>query len=274
MKREWLIQFRKSKEMTQEKVASDAFIDRGYYSQIETGKRDPGINVAINISKVLDFDPLMFFQEQFSANPQQGAPLKGGITEFFKKKSNGRVIYLYNNKESYLYQAITFLLTGVETKSFRIMIDDRNNINQIQQSLQAMLTKDEMCNSILFIDHDEFFDYEPEKAIQYVQSQFKGKRSIGIWLRDEQFCFPMNWLYMIENDIKAKGNELDYESIKLIRCYNATKISAGDHIKMMRIYPFLMTDYEIVNSPIYLSSNNSKVSPSLFLQEKSTKQQD
>ncbi|RXY99755.1 helix-turn-helix domain-containing protein [Fictibacillus sp. S7] len=64
--RKWLVNLRKEKNMTQAQVAAAAFIDRGYYAQIETMKRHPSPEVALKISKVLGFNPANFYSEHFS----------------------------------------------------------------------------------------------------------------------------------------------------------------------------------------------------------------
>lgn len=53
--------------MTQKDVANQCYIDRSYYTQIETGNRNPSRYVAINIAKVLNFDPSVFFTEELSS---------------------------------------------------------------------------------------------------------------------------------------------------------------------------------------------------------------
>lgn len=59
-------EFAERKNMTQAQVAAAAFIDRGYYAQIETMKRHPSPEVALKISKVLGFNPANFYSEHFS----------------------------------------------------------------------------------------------------------------------------------------------------------------------------------------------------------------
>lgn len=61
MMRQWLVGLRKDKEYTQAQVAAEAFIDRSYYAQIESGKRDPSHAVAEKISEVLGFNPAVFY---------------------------------------------------------------------------------------------------------------------------------------------------------------------------------------------------------------------
>lgn len=64
--RKWLVDLRKEKGLTQSQVALAAFIDRGYYAQIETMKRQPSPEVAFKISRVLGFNPANFYSEHFS----------------------------------------------------------------------------------------------------------------------------------------------------------------------------------------------------------------
>ena len=54
-KRDWLINIRNSKQMTQQEVAYTAFIDRAYYAQIESGARNPSSDVTKRIGDVLGF---------------------------------------------------------------------------------------------------------------------------------------------------------------------------------------------------------------------------
>lgn len=61
--REWLIQKRKDKGLSQQQVADAAFINRAYYSQIETGKRMPSQDICRRLADILDFQASVFFSE-------------------------------------------------------------------------------------------------------------------------------------------------------------------------------------------------------------------
>ena len=63
--REWLIQARKQKRYTQEQVATQCFIDRSYYAQIEKGTRNPSMEVAKKIATALGIHPSTFFTDQY-----------------------------------------------------------------------------------------------------------------------------------------------------------------------------------------------------------------
>lgn len=63
-KRNWLLDYRVNKELTQEDVAKDAGISRTTYAMIETGNRNPSVQVAKRIASTLGFDWTLFFENQ------------------------------------------------------------------------------------------------------------------------------------------------------------------------------------------------------------------
>ncbi|WP_249870757.1 helix-turn-helix domain-containing protein [Oceanobacillus saliphilus] len=269
MKRKWLIQFRKSKNLTQEDVASAAFIDRAYYSQVENGRRNPGLSVAQNIGHVLNFDPMMFFQEHLQYNnSSQNTNLSFEISDKLKSMESGEILYLYNSLEIHDHHIITFFLNGREKGSKCLIIDNKNKFNQIKQRLENLFTESEIENHIYFISKEEFDSYSPKdiaNKLKILQHEFENSKSIRIWFSDSH-KYQNDCLLNLNKNIKdIKKSDKD---ILFIHTYNASVISAGEHIQMMRAYPFLMTDKEIVNSPFYNPSNQiSYILPSLFIQD-------
>ena len=59
--RDWLIQLRLKKDMTQEEVAEAVGIKRSYYSMIEKGIRNPSVSVAKRIAKTIGCKWTNFF---------------------------------------------------------------------------------------------------------------------------------------------------------------------------------------------------------------------
>lgn len=62
--RKWLKEIRFEKSMTQQEVAERARIERSYYTMIEQGKRTPSVQVAMDISKALNFSWTIFFENK------------------------------------------------------------------------------------------------------------------------------------------------------------------------------------------------------------------
>ncbi len=64
--RDWLKRIRKEKGLTQEDIASRAFINRAFYAQIEIGQRNPSFEVARNIASILGISPSAFYTNELS----------------------------------------------------------------------------------------------------------------------------------------------------------------------------------------------------------------
>jgi putative transcriptional regulator len=62
-KREWLIDLRKEKELTQSQIANQVGLSKNHYCNIENGIRTPSGKIALKISEELEFPMEKFYQE-------------------------------------------------------------------------------------------------------------------------------------------------------------------------------------------------------------------
>ncbi|UED79210.1 helix-turn-helix transcriptional regulator [Lysinibacillus sp. CD3-6] len=62
--RTWLKTRRLENKLTHDEVAKASGIKRAYYTMIEQGKRRPSVHVAKSIAVVLDFDWVLFFDDE------------------------------------------------------------------------------------------------------------------------------------------------------------------------------------------------------------------
>lgn len=69
--REWLILARGNK--TQQEIATASNINRSYYTQLESGDRDPSVTTAKKIAEVLDLNWTLFFEQQDNKAQQNPA---------------------------------------------------------------------------------------------------------------------------------------------------------------------------------------------------------
>lgn len=60
-KRDFLISARKDRGLKQSDIARITGINPGHYANIEIGKRNPSVNLAKKISKILDLNWIDFF---------------------------------------------------------------------------------------------------------------------------------------------------------------------------------------------------------------------
>jgi|GEM_PF-683262 len=68
--REWLAERRGS--LTHQQVADLAGVSRSFYTEIETGVKDPGVKTAKKIGGALGFNWTLFFEENGRETPQNG----------------------------------------------------------------------------------------------------------------------------------------------------------------------------------------------------------
>jgi len=64
--RDWLVKARRNKAMTQLAVARHSGISRAYYTQIENGRRDPSIRVAVRLARLLELEWTEFFASRLA----------------------------------------------------------------------------------------------------------------------------------------------------------------------------------------------------------------
>ncbi|WP_082692711.1 helix-turn-helix transcriptional regulator [Bacillus sp. FJAT-29814] len=257
MKREWLIQLRKSKKMTQEYVSSVTFINRAYYAQIESGKRSPSFAVAKSIADVLDFNPIRFFQDDIDqANKEhsshKGSVLNQNIPETFKTRT-GLILYLFNHIDVYYQHAIKFLLTGVENGRYCFLFDNKENVKNLHQYVNKIFDKNKRCY-VKLINLEEFSHSKLENIVNILDlSNTEHGKHICVWVHGNPNCFAS----ILNKDC--------LNTITLfVVSYNSSMLTASSHIDLMRKYPYLMTDKEIVDSPLYKTST---ILPSLYIQD-------
>lgn len=63
MKREWLIAYRKAKNLSQEEVADAISVSASTYSSYEVGARTPKPNVSKKLAKIFGFKWTKFYEE-------------------------------------------------------------------------------------------------------------------------------------------------------------------------------------------------------------------
>lgn len=271
--REWLIKHRKSKKLTQQQVAACCFIERSYYSQIERGKRNPSTNVAKNIAIVLGFNPVKFFKSDLDftfdpnihLNKNYDRSIQCKYERYIKCYEYGQMVYLYNNMQHYFNRILTFLFTGVQNSSHCIIIDDKKNLDHFNHMLINLISNENITDYVHEIELERDKQQECDLLIKMIRDiihELIATESLCIWINNEK----LNQYDLMEYIRIAFRQET--RNILFIVAYNASMVSASEHIIMMKKYPLLMTDEEIVSSP-FNDRENSYIFPSLYIQEDS-----
>ncbi|ADO57467.1 MULTISPECIES: helix-turn-helix transcriptional regulator [Paenibacillus] len=64
MTREWLVKLRNDANKTHDEVATKVKISRQYYGMIESGIRNPSVDLAKKIASFLEFEWTLFFADK------------------------------------------------------------------------------------------------------------------------------------------------------------------------------------------------------------------
>lgn len=265
MKRDWLIDLRKSKGFTQQKIADKSFIDRSYYSQIENGLRDPSPSVAENIAKVLNFNSVRFFKDYIydpGSTMSKGTAIRlsNDIYAFFKSTEKGNVMYHYSNIDIFYKNTLTFILSKVEQNLKCIIVDKYENSLEIYSELETLLPKSKIDRYVYFFHHDVYNEDINRNFFKFIKKKMKESKEFSLWIhdfsanRDNSFS---NLKFLIE----TCGKEFKHDKLLLVCSFDASLVSAQEYIKVMKIFHYMMTDQEVANSPL-CSEHNTKILPS------------
>ncbi|WP_245728720.1 helix-turn-helix domain-containing protein [Thalassobacillus cyri] len=251
---------RLNKYLTQEEVAKRALIDRTCYSQIETGKRNPSIHIAINIAGVLDFDPLDFSEQSFDRSPEQ-TPFPSSVPPGMTTETG--ILYLYEGREVDSKQIDSFIKNGVRKKHASVFVGNPQQLAFIYEKAKKIFSATQMNDYLHFITRSEF-----NKLIAGEERGLKGdglpqKGTLRIWMLENDGSEGDSIKDNFKNTVHFRG----YENIFLIMAYEASKVSAADYIHLMKTYRYLMIDTEIIPSPLFQSNETPHLLPSLFRQK-------
>ncbi|TFE00644.1 helix-turn-helix domain-containing protein [Jeotgalibacillus salarius] len=255
MKREWLIELRKSTGLTQQKVADQSFIDRSYYSQLENGLRDPSPSVAENIAKVLDFNFLRFFTDYIYFG-DLSSPLKKTVHlnhdgfSHLRSRKNGYVMYHYGSNEASHNNMIKFILSKVEQNVHCIIIDQYKNYSRVVSELKYLLPKSTIEKYVHFFEHNISLDELPQHLFTFIHEQVKPDTYFSMWINDTS-SDRKDSFYYIKSFVETCGKELNEYEWLMVCSFDASKVTADEYIQVMKLFHYIMTDQELVMSPFY-----------------------
>lgn len=256
--REWLKKLRLSNNLTQEQVATKSFIERSYYTQIENRKRNPSLDVAKNIAKVLKFDPMYFFEKNDEDDILflNNKPINQSILDFLKDKRNLKLLYSYDNNDDYYFQILHFLHAAISVKKYCLIFDSDENYLKYKRMMKIFQNIGTDLDFIRFVDVTNIYSAESLcKNIDETVSSINHP-AIFAWIHKEQV--NQYTLGKLLQNTRILTNKAVY-----VQAYNAWNVSAGNHTQLMKEYPLLLIDSQIMASPFY---NSSIVPPSLYFQ--------
>lgn len=260
-KREWLINLRRSKQLTQEQVASRSFINRSYYSHIENGQRDPSFIVAENIAKTLNLDPLKFFKTFYKQHTSHNNSID---FDLIRRDHGAHILYTFDNQQNYLDNLLAFVKSSIDNDYLIILIEDSSIYNLAMNQIKQLYSKEEQL-FIRYIDNYSFYhcykNFRLSSMLDYFGKVFepllKTDKKINTWSHiewEQQADFPKKLREFEEiSDIKISNRE-----IMGVCAYNAQELSASLQTTLMRSHEYFLTDNELVRSSLYQSGTEGE----------------
>jgi PAS domain S-box-containing protein len=193
------------------------------------------------------------------------------LSQMLEISSHGHILYIYDAMESYIENAVSYILSGIEHGNHLLLIDNKIMYERIYTCLQGLITEEKL-KYIHYVNNYEYYhsngDFHFESIINHLNEVFKPlddkNISVRTWAHVEWEEQNQNLSKISRFENKADQFVNSSELISVC-AYDGNRIPATFQIKLLRNHEFFMTDKELVKSNLYKKS--SMTYPSLSLQE-------
>jgi PAS domain S-box-containing protein len=193
------------------------------------------------------------------------------LSPVLKISNHGHILYIYEQIEKYIDNAVSYIKTGIELGHHLLMIENKDRYNRIYHELEKSLSHCAL-RRIHYVDNYEFYrlygDFQYESIVQHFKN---------ILLPFQENNIPIRtWAHVEwkeQKDIQStlinyenKADEfVDSSQLISVCAYNGNEISAALHTHLLRNHDYFMTDYELVKSSLY--SKRTDIVPALLEQK-------
>lgn len=186
--------------------------------------------------------------------------------------NGGHIVYIYNDIEAYIDNAIAFIRTGLEQQHQIVFIEQSTMLERMQYNLfdrltEAQLEQIHLVDAELLYGSQQAFDGTKvlrhfNDVVQPLVDKRVPLRSWGhvLWSNQEGI---EEVLERFEEEVDEALNPL---GIVTVCAYHGKQISAALMASLMHRHEYLMTDTEFTKSPLYLKQGTKTVVPSLSVQ--------
>jgi PAS domain S-box-containing protein len=197
------------------------------------------------------------------------------LTQMMQISNHGHILYISDEINHYIENAVSYILTGIEQGHQVVIIENLLRYEYIYQRLQEELSQGELAK-VHFMDNHEFYqcyiDFHCESIINHFAKRIKQfqEQHISIrtwahvkWKEQGEILSKLdNYECMADNNVCSSG-------LISVCAYDGHEISAALHNVLLRNHEYLMTDHELVKSPLY--KKRTVYFPSLSLQKRHKK---
>lgn len=196
------------------------------------------------------------------------------LSKLLDRPRDGHVLYLYEDPDIYVKNLASFILAGIDSTARVVVIESQDVANAARQLLRFRVSRTEL-SKVLWLNAHEIFEsgFGPgvqnvsERVVSMITPYVKMHQDIRMWSHLQQ-CEAL-WVDGRPNDLEECDKLLDgqlHQSYFMRVCaYNSNIVPSAFQMSMMRKHNYLMSDSEIVYSPLCHHDANNHIFPSFCL---------
>ncbi|KIL51840.1 MEDS domain-containing protein [Jeotgalibacillus soli] len=192
------------------------------------------------------------------------------LTKNLQVSSGGHILYLYDEIDRYVRNAVSYIVTGSQENHHIFFIDRMERFQLINEELKTRLSKEDL-KKVHFIDSYDFYnlngDFNTSIIVDYfqkiVQPLIESGTPFRTWAHVEWNEQKEIFSRLVEYETSADTAVNDLKIISVC-AYSGARITSSIQIKMMSNHEYVMTDDELLQSHLY--KKKKVVFPSLSIQ--------
>ncbi|UOF90374.1 ATP-binding protein [Fodinisporobacter ferrooxydans] len=190
------------------------------------------------------------------------------LTENIQLLSSGHILYVYEDLDAYVDNAVAYIVAGVEQNNMILLIETEEIRRRIYGKIGSILPSDKL-EWVHYVDNDEFYgtygNFYCDKIVDYfgqlLEPLLRQTKAIRSWA-GVKWTEQDDIVNMLETfECRANAAVLDI-GVMAVCAYNGNTVPAILQNKLMRHHEYFMTDEEFARSPLY-SNEEDVIFPSL-----------
>ncbi|WP_458118794.1 ATP-binding protein [Paenibacillus sp. Z6-24] len=184
------------------------------------------------------------------------------LRELLTDNCSSHILYVYNDPSSYLDRLVSYMQIGLQQGSYVLIAEEASIYKQAVERLSSELAAGQP-NRLYYIDHTSFslpYTGSPfDRLLTYFrnniqQADYDQQLPVYIWSYQYLTETAFNVSGPLSTGIALSEQSVISVETKCIYACNGQQLTAAAQLQLMRDYPYLMTDQEMVPSPLYMES--------------------
>lgn len=174
------------------------------------------------------------------------------------QQGDGHILYVFQDTEKYINNALAFIKTGIKMGDYILVIENERITVKLNERLKACLSPEDW-KDVSFVSNFEFYYISEDFHVPSIISTFARKLSPHL----DQNRTVRTWAHVewgARDDIASKVTSFEHLADEGVRemkvvsvcAYNERDICERLEEKLCTSHQFKMTDDEMKRSPIYL----------------------